>query len=362
MDTILVTGGAGFIGSAFVLRQRRRAARIVNLDKLTYAGNLGNLVELKYDPDHLFIRGDLADPDLLAEIFQQHQPRAVVNFAAESHVDRSIVQPDDFIQTNVVGLFQLLQAALNHWRGLAPAGQKEFVFIQVSTDEVYGELGPDDPAFNEQTPYAPRSPYSASKAAGDHLARAYHHTYGLPAIITNCSNNYGPRQFPEKLIPLMILNALEGKPLPVYGRGENVRDWLHVEDHCRALEMVLERGRPGETYTIGGGAQMSNLEVVRLVCAILDRLRPDSPHRPHQDLITYVGDRPGHDFRYAIDSAKIAQELGWRPELDFARGLEDTVKWYLDNAGWVESVRTGQYTQWLELNYAGRGPAPLEPN
>jgi dTDP-glucose 4,6-dehydratase len=355
--TILVTGGAGFIGSAFVLALRRSgAARVINLDKLTYAGNLGNLAELAQDPEHVFVRGDLADAGLLAELFQRHQPEAVVNFAAESHVDRSIVAPEDFIQTNVVGLFRLLEAALNHWRGLDAPGRDSFRFVQISTDEVFGELGPDDPPFNESSAYAPRSPYSASKAAGDHLTRAYFHTHGLPVVITNCSNNYGPRQFPEKLIPLMILNALEGKPLPVYGQGANLRDWLHVEDHCRALRVVLERGRPGETYAIGGGTQISNLEVVRLLCSILDRLLPGSAHRPHDKLISFVSDRPGHDFRYAVDSGKAARELDWRPELDFAAGLEATAAWYLENPGWVESVKTGAYQQWLDLNYAGRGP------
>ena len=361
MRTILVTGGAGFIGSAFVLGLRRAgAARVINLDKLTYAGNLGNLAELAGDPEHVFVRGDLADAGLLAELLARYRPQAVVNFAAESHVDRSIVAPEDFIQTNVVGVFRLLEAALAHWRGLPERERDSFRLVQVSTDEVFGELGPDDPPFNESTPYAPRSPYSASKAAGDHLARAYHHTHGLPAVITNCSNNYGPRQFPEKLIPLMILNALEGKPLPVYGRGENRRDWLHVDDHCRALMMVLERGQAGRTYTIGGGAQISNLELVRRLCSILDRLLPDSPHRPHERLIRFVEDRPGHDFRYAVDSGRMARELGWRPELDFDAGLEATAAWYLENPEWVASVKTGTYQQWLDLNYAGRGPGKAE--
>lgn len=352
MKTWLVTGGAGFIGSSFVLRARLRGvARIVNLDLLTYAGNHRNLEALHRDSDHVLVRGDIGDRGLVRNLLARHQPETVVNFAAESHVDRSIDGPDPFIQTNVVGTFSLLKESLRYWQSLEEPSRSAFRFLHVSTDEVYGSLGPDDPAFNERTPYAPNSPYSASKAAADHLVRAYHHTYGLPTLTTNCSNNYGPRQFPEKLIPLMILNGLNGKPLPVYGDGLNVRDWLYVEDHCAAIETVLLGGRPGETYNIGGGCELTNMEVVRSVCSLMDELHPESPHKPHSSLVTFVKDRPGHDRRYAIDAAKIQSELGWRPEETFQTGLRKTIHWYLENADWVSSIQTGEYQEWIRRHY-----------
>jgi dTDP-glucose 4,6-dehydratase len=326
---------------------------VVSLDKLTYAGNLRNLAGLERDTRHAFVRADICDQELVEEVLPQHRPRAVVHFAAESHVDRSIHGPADFIETNVVGTFRLLEAARGHWGSLAPAEKDAFRFLHVSTDEVYGSLGADDPAFSETTSYSPNSPYSASKAGSDHLVRAYHHTYGLPVLTTNCSNNYGPYQFPEKLIPLMVLNALEGKPLPVYGDGSNVRDWLYVGDHCSAIRAVLARGRPGETYNIGGSAERRNLDVVKRVCAILDELRPRAEGR-HEDLITFVKDRPGHDWRYAMDTRKIEAELDWRAQESFESGLRKTVEWYLANAEWVASVRSGDYRKWIETNYAGR--------
>jgi dTDP-glucose 4,6-dehydratase len=351
--TLLVTGGAGFIGSNFVLAQRSAdRARIINLDKLTYAGNLANLEELRDDPHHVFVHGDIADRELLRRLFREHRPHAVVHFAAESHVDRSIYGPDAFIQTNVVGTFHLLEETRRYWEGLEDHKRKrDFRILLVSTDEVYGSLGPEDPPFRETTPYDPSSPYSASKAAGDHLARAYYRTYGLPVLITNCSNNYGPYQFPEKLIPLMILNALEGKPLPIYGDGLNVRDWLYVKDHCDALSLVLERGRVGETYNIGGRCEKTNLEVVRTLCRILDEMRPESPNVPHQKLITFVKDRPGHDRRYAMDCTKIMEELDWRPRYGFEEGLRKTIEWYLDHPHWVASVKSGEYRNWIQHHY-----------
>jgi dTDP-glucose 4,6-dehydratase len=352
VKTWLVTGGAGFIGSNFVLGVRSRGvARVINLDLLTYAGNVRNLDALKSDAVHVFVRGDIGDRELLRDLLSRHRPDAVVNFAAESHVDRSIDGPDPFIQTNVVGTFSLLKESLQYWQGLADPERGDFRFLHVSTDEVYGSLGPDDPAFSERTPYAPNSPYSASKAAADHLVRAYHHTFGLPTLTTNCSNNYGPRQFPEKLIPLMILNALGGKSLPVYGDGLNIRDWLYVEDHCAAIERVLLQGRPGETYNIGGECELTNMEVVRSVCSVMDELRPESPHRPHSSLITFVKDRPGHDRRYAIDAAKIQRELGWRPEETFETGLKKTINWYLQNADWVDAIQSGEYREWIQKHY-----------
>jgi dTDP-glucose 4,6-dehydratase len=352
---ILVTGGAGFIGSNFVLGWlRAEGSPVVNLDKLTYAGNLRNLDALEGDPRHIFVRGDIGDRKLLRELLQRHRPRAIVNFAAESHVDRSIHGPEDFIQTNLVGTFHLLEEARGYWTELDAAEQACFRFLHVSTDEVYGSLGPNDPAFTETTPYAPNSPYSASKAGSDHLVRAYFHTYGLPVLTTNCSNNYGPWQFPEKLIPLMILNAIDGKPLPVYGDGKNVRDWLYVEDHCDAIRLVLARGTPGEVYNIGGSSEKSNLEVVQAVCAILDELNPRSPGTQHSALIAFVKDRPGHDRRYAIDCSKIARELGWKPKESFESGLRKTVQWYLDNLAWANEVRSGDYRKWMERNYASR--------
>ncbi|PZP59567.1 MAG: dTDP-glucose 4,6-dehydratase [Azospira oryzae] len=350
---ILVTGGAGFIGANFVLQWLREVGEpVVNLDKLTYAGNLGNLAEVVDDPRHIFVRGDIADHRLVRELLGQYRPRAVVHFAAESHVDRSIHGPEDFIQTNIVGTFRLLDEVRAYWEGLKGAERDRFRFLHVSTDEVYGSLGPADPAFSETTPYAPNSPYSASKAASDHLVRAYHHTYGLPTLTTNCSNNYGPYQFPEKLIPLMILNGLTGQPLPVYGDGLNVRDWLYVGDHCAAIRRVLEDGRVGETYNIGGECEKTNIDVVKTICAILDELYPS--RRPHAALIKYVQDRPGHDRRYAMDTRKIRAELGWAPKETFETGLRKTVDWYIAHRDWVDGVTTGAYRQWIEQNYGNR--------
>ncbi len=352
---ILVPGGAGFIGSNFVLDWLATASGpVVNLDKLTYAGNPANLASVESNPSYTFIQGDICDADLVARLLKQHKPRAVVHFAAESHVDRSIVGPEAFLRTNIDGTFTLLQASRAYFGELSGVDRDRFRFLHVSTDEVYGTLTPEDPAFHEETPYAPNSPYAASKASSDHLVRAWVHTYGLPAIITNCSNNYGPFQFPEKLIPLMIANALQGKALPVYGDGQQVRDWLFVLDHCRALKTVLERGRIGETYNVGGGNQRSNLEVVTTVCALLDELVPKSKFKPHLQLVKYVQDRPGHDRRYAIDARKLEGELGWHAQESFETGLRKTVEWYLANAAWVEGVTSGAYQQWVRQNYAGR--------
>jgi dTDP-glucose 4,6-dehydratase len=343
MQTILVTGGCGFIGSCFV-RQLvgERAAHVLNLDKLTYAGNLDSLGDARDHSLHTFAHGDIGDRNLISTLLHEHQPRAIVNFAAESHVDRSIDGPRQFLETNVMGTFELLQAARAYWSNLEGEERRQFRFLHVSTDEVYGSLGPEG-KFTETTPYAPNSPYSASKAASDHFVRAFHHTYGFPVLTTNCSNNYGPYQFPEKLIPLMILNALEGKPLPVYGDGQNVRDWLYVEDHCRAIRRVLEAGRPGEVYNIGGNCEQTNLNVVETICRTIDELRPGLPHVPCERLIQFVTDRPGHDRRYAMDTTKISHELGWEPRENFGSGLRLTVKWYLDNEEWVESVSSGRY-------------------
>ena len=347
---ILVTGGAGFIGANFVLDWLLQSDEpIVNLDKLTYAGNLGNLAALKDDPRHVFVRGDIADRVLVESLLREHRPRAIVNFAAESHVDRSIHGPAEFIATNVVGTFDLLESVRAHAATLTEAERAAFRFLHVSTDEVYGSLGPDDPPFSETTAYAPNSPYAASKAASDHLVRAYHHTYGLPVLTTNCSNNYGPRQFPEKLIPLMITNALAGKPLPVYGDGQNVRDWLYVGDHCAAIRAVLAAGRVGETYNVGGNAEMKNLDVVRTLCDILGELAPGPDYAAQ---VTFVRDRLGHDRRYAIDASKIRRELGWTPAESFGSGLRRTVQWYLDNGAWLDAVTSGEYQQWISLNYA----------
>jgi dTDP-glucose 4,6-dehydratase len=352
MKTWLVTGGAGFIGSNFVLQQRHAdAARIINLDKLTYAGNLYNLVDLQHDAAHIFKHGDIGDRELVNSLLSQFRPEAVIHFAAESHVDRSIHHPETFIDTNVVGTFRLLEEVRHYWEGLPKPEQQDFRFLQISTDEVYGSLGPDAPAFIETTPYSPNSPYAASKAAGDHLVRAYHETYGLPILITNCSNNYGPFQFPEKFIPLLILNALRGKALPIYGDGQNVRDWLYVTDHCEAVRLVLERGRIGASYNIGGQCEKTNLQVVSLLCKILDELFPNSQFAPHASLVTFVPDRPGHDRRYAMDINKIEQELSWTPKESFQSGLSRTVRWYLDNPQWVESVTSGAYRQWLQQQY-----------
>ena len=352
---ILVTGGAGFIGSA-VVRQliAETGAIIINIDALIYSGNRESLAEARTHPRHIFEQVDIRDWAMLDRVFREHRPDAVMHLAAESHVDRSIEGPAAFIETNVTGTRNLLEAARAYWEALEPKARGRFRFHHISTDEVYGDLDPDDPAFTEQTPYAPSSPYSASKAASDHLVRAWHHTYGLPVLITNCSNNYGPYQFPEKLIPLMILNAVEGKPLPVYGKGDNVRDWLHVDDHARALRRVLEAGQPGRTYNIGGRAERTNLEVVHHICAHLDELRPRKSGR-HETLIQFVKDRPGHDRRYAIDDTRISQELGWQPEESFESGLRRTVEWYLENTEWVQRVQSGAYREWLETNYGHRG-------
>ena len=341
--TILVTGGAGFIGSE-VVRQLivEGDADVVNLDKLTYAGNLESVAEAAGSPRYHFEHADVADPDEVRRVFEEHRPDAVIHLAAESHVDRSIDGPADFLRTNVQGTFTLLEAALAHWRSLDGPARDRFRFLHVSTDEVFGSLGPEG-VFTEETPYRPNSPYSASKAASDHFVRAWHHTYGLPTLVTNCSNNYGPYQFPEKLIPLCILNAIEGRPLPIYGRGLNVRDWLFVEDHARALRVVLERGKPGETYNLGGHNELTNLEVVHALCALLDELAPDSGHAPHARLITHVRDRPGHDARYAIDAAKVGRELGWSPRESLETGLRKTVAWYLAHPEWCERVRSGAY-------------------
>ncbi len=351
---ILVTGGAGFIGSNFVLEWLRLAGEdVVNVDALTYAGNLANLASLSGDTRHVFSRADIGDADAMAALLRRHRPRAIVHFAAESHVDRSIHGPGAFVRTNVVGTATLLEASRAYWSELAPAEQQAFRFLNVSTDEVYGSLGPNDPAFTEAHPYQPNSPYSASKAGADHLVRAYHHTYGFPVLTTNCSNNYGPYQFPEKLIPLMIANALAGRPLPVYGDGLNVRDWLYVTDHCAAIRRVLEAGRTGETYNIGGNEERTNIDIVRRVCALLDARRPD-PEGPRERLISYVKDRPGHDRRYAIDATRIERELGWRPAETFDSGLARTIDWYLANQAWVSEVMSGEYRNWVELNYGKR--------
>jgi len=354
-QAIVVTGGAGFIGSNFVLQWIAHVGSpLVNLDALTYAGNAENLESLKDDVRHVFVRGDICEADQVASILREHRPRAIVHFAAESHVDRSIADPGAFIRTNVQGTHILLEQARRYWLELDPASKAAFRFLHVSTDEVYGSLGPDDPAFSETTAYAPNSPYAASKAASDHLVRAYHHTYGLPVVTTNCSNNYGPYQFPEKLIPLVILHALEGKPLPVYGDGKNVRDWLFVEDHCAAIRAVLERGRLGETYNVGGNSERRNIDVVTTICDLVDEMRPDPALGSRRKFITYVADRPGHDRRYAIDAKKIAREIGWQPAEAFEGGLRKTVAWYLANSAWVESVRTGSYKDWIRRNYEER--------
>jgi dTDP-glucose 4,6-dehydratase len=351
---ILVTGGAGFIGANFILDWIAATGEpVVNLDMLTYAGNLENLAVLKADSRHTFVRGDIGDSALVDRLLSEHKPRVVVNFAAESHVDRSIHGPEDFIQTNVVGTFRLLEAVRGFWASLPETEKAAFRFLHVSTDEVYGSLTTEDPPFVETNAFEPNSPYSASKAASDHLVRAWHHTYGLPVLTTNCSNNYGPYQFPEKLIPLIIHNALNGKPLPIYGDGMNVRDWLYVSDHCSAIRRVIEAGVPGETYNIGGWNEKPNLEIVHTLCALLDQFRPD-PAGPRTRLITYVKDRPGHDRRYAIDAHKIERELGWRPAETFESGIKKTVAWYLDNPAWVEHVTSGSYRTWVDQNYSAR--------
>ena len=349
---ILVTGGAGFIGANFVLDWlAANDEPVLNLDKLTYAGNLQNLAALDGNERHTFVQGDLGDAALVAELLARHQPRAVVNFAAESHVDRSIHGPEDFIQTNVVGTFRLLEAVRAYWDGLQGPLKAEFRFLHVSTDEVYGSLSKNEPAFTETHRYEPNSPYSASKAASDHLVRAWHHTYGLPVLTTNCSNNYGPYHFPEKLIPLMIVNALAGKPLPVYGDGLQVRDWLYVKDHCSAIRRVLQAGRVGEVYNVGGWNEKPNIDIVHTVCALLDELRPRADGQAYSGQITYVTDRPGHDRRYAIDARKLEQELGWTPAETFETGIRKTVQWYLDNPMWVANVQSGAYRAWVQKQY-----------
>ena len=351
--TILVTGGAGFIGSNFVLDwlANPHAEPVVNLDKLTYAGNLANLEAVQNDTRHHFVHGDIGDVALVETLLRDHAIQAVVNFAAESHVDRSIHGPGEFIHTNVLGTFHLLESVRSYWTTLAESQKQTFRFLHVSTDEVYGSLAPTDPAFAETNPYEPNSPYSASKAASDHLVRAWHHTYGLPVLTTNCSNNYGPYHFPEKLIPLVILNALSGKPLPIYGDGQQVRDWLYVKDHCAAIRRVLEAGRLGETYNVGGWNEKANLDVVKTICAILDGLRP-KPHGQYADQITFVTDRPGHDRRYAIDATKLERELGWKPRETFESGITKTIQWYLDHPSWVAGVVSGNYRDWLKKQYA----------
>ena len=352
--TILVTGGAGFIGSNFVLDWLAdpQAEPVVNLDKLTYAGNRANLSSLEKDPRHLFVEGDIGDATLVAQLLRQHAVRAIINFAAESHVDRSIHGPQDFMDTNILGTFHLLQTARSYWSELALERHSQFRFLHVSTDEVYGTLSPEAPAFAETHPYEPNSPYSASKAASDHLVRAWHHTYGMPVLTTNCSNNYGPYHFPEKLIPLVILNALAGKPLPIYGDGQQIRDWLYVKDHCAAIRRVLEAGRLGETYNVGGWNEQANLDVVKTICLLLDELQPRSDGRSYQEQIAFVADRPGHDRRYAIDASKIERELGWRPSETFASGIRKTVQWYLAHGDWVKGVQSGAYREWVAKQYS----------
>ncbi|RPI30104.1 MAG: dTDP-glucose 4,6-dehydratase [Chloroflexota bacterium] len=361
MRNVLVTGGAGFIGSNFVhyLLQAQPGVRIINLDALTYAGSLENLKDLGDDERHIFVQGDICDRPLVDDLLRRYQIDAVAHFAAETHVDRSILGPAQFIQTNIIGTFTLLEAVRKYWLDEKGPGSALVRFHHVSTDEVFGTLAPDDPPFSEITPYAPNSPYAASKASSDHLVRSYHHTYGLPVTITNCSNNYGPYQFPEKLIPLFILNGVNGRPLPVYGDGQQIRDWLFVDDHCQAIWLVMEKGIPGETYNVGGDNQPVNLTVIHTLCDILDELRPESPYAPHQSLVKYVTDRPGHDRRYAMDITKIKRELGWQPRQSLHTGLLKTVQWYLENPDWVEKVHKKQdYQQWIDRNYAKRGEQP----
>jgi len=358
-NVVLVTGGAGFIGSNFLLEWlQTEKTPVINLDKLTYAGNPSNLEAIRNDPRYGFVQADIVDRDAVRQIFLQHRPRAVIHFAAESHVDRSIRGPDDFVRTNVNGTFALLEEVRAYWLERKESDKNRFRFLHVSTDEVYGSLKEAEAAFCETTRYQPNSPYSATKAASDHLVRAYHHTYGLPVLTTNCSNNYGPYQFPEKLIPLTILNACSGKPLPVYGDGKNVRDWLYVGDHCEAVRMVLARGTPGETYNIGGRNEKRNIEVVESICSILDELCPNDPVLPHRKLITYVEDRPGHDHRYAIDASKLARELGWRPRETFDSGLRKTIEWYLEHGAWIREVTSGAYRQWMATHYSTQSTSP----
>ena len=354
-NCIIVTGGAGFIGSNFANAWIKLGlGKLVNLDKLTYAGNLSNLAAIEHNPNHVFVQGDIGDNELVRDLLKQHQPRAIINFAAESHVDRSIHGPGEFIQTNIVGTFSLLEEARAYWGGLNDVDKANFRFLHVSTDEVYGSLSSTDPAFTETKAYEPNSPYSASKAASDHLVRAYHHTYKFPVLTTNCSNNYGPYHFPEKLIPLVIHNALNGKPLPIYGNGQQIRDWLYVEDHCSAIRRVLEAGKVGEVYNIGGWNEKANLDVVHTLCDILDQERPKKSGS-YRDQITYVTDRPGHDQRYAIDASKIERELGWKPAETFETGIQKTVNWYLAHQDWVNNITSGEYKNWVNKNYQERG-------
>lgn len=357
LTSVLVTGGAGFIGANFIHQLIESIPGVlVNLDKLTYAANLENIASLDGHPRHVLVRGDIGDRHLVAELLRHYRPLAIVNFAAETHVDRSIDGPERFIETNVVGTFRLLQEARGYWQRLPPEDRTQFRFLHVSTDEVYGSLGLDDVPFSETTPYAPNSPYAASKAASDHLVRSYFHTYGLPTLTTNCCNNYGPFQFPEKLIPLVILNATAGKPLPIYGDGSNIRDWLYVEDHCRAVRLVLQRGKPGESYGIGGRSERRNVDLVRTLCALLDELHPNSPVLPHEKLIRLVKDRPGHDHRYAIDPSKVERDLGWRAAESFESGIRKTVQWYLENQEWTRRATTGDYDKWIEKQYGTTSP------
>ena len=351
---LLVTGGAGFIGSNFVIQRIMNGDKVLNLDKLTYSGNLNNLRSISDSNNYFFVKGDIGDEKLVSQLLKEYSPDAVVNFAAESHVDRSIVDPDIFVHTNVLGTSVLLRCVKEWWLKKSEVEKKAFRFHHISTDEVFGSLTMTDAPFTEDTPFAPNSPYSASKAASDHFVRAYHETYGLPTLITNCSNNYGPRQFPEKLIPLMTLNALEGKSLPIYGKGDNIRDWLHVDDHCEAIHVVLTRGHIGETYNIGGHSERSNLSIVHEICKILNEMKPRSDGASYAKQIQFVSDRPGHDLRYAINCSKIETELGWRPKHIFEDGLKKTILWYLSNTEWVDQIRSGEYKQWIEMNYSGR--------
>lgn len=351
---LLITGGAGFIGSNFILNRIEKGDQVVNLDKLTYSGNLNNLVSVQNRENYSFVRGDIGDKSLVRKIFSECRPDAVVNFAAETHVDRSVIDPESFVRTNVLGTSNLLLETLEYWKSLSQEEKAKFRFHHISTDEVYGSLGFEDPAFTENTAYAPNSPYSASKASSDHFVRAFHETYGLPTLISNCSNNYGPRQFPEKLIPLMVLNAIEGKPLPIYGNGKNIRDWLHVFDHCDAISLILEKSKPGECYNVGGNSEKNNLEVVAAIINVLDQEVPRPDGKSYSEQIHFVKDRPGHDLRYAINADKIKKDLGWTPKFNFDQGIRETVLWYLANENWVKNVKDGSYQDWIKKNYEER--------
>lgn len=351
---LLITGGAGFIGSNFILNRIEKGDQVVNLDKLTYSGNLNNLVSVQNRENYSFVRGDIGDKSLVRKIFSECRPDAVVNFAAETHVDRSVIDPESFVRTNVLGTSNLLLETLDYWKSLSQEEKAKFRFHHISTDEVYGSLGFEDPAFTENTAYAPNSPYSASKASSDHFVRAFHETYGLPTLISNCSNNYGPRQFPEKLIPLMVLNAIEGKPLPIYGNGKNIRDWLHVFDHCDAISLILEKSKPGECYNVGGNSEKNNLEVVAAIINVLDQEVPRPDGKSYSEQIHFVKDRPGHDLRYAINADKIKKDLGWTPKFNFDQGIRETVLWYLANEDWVKNVKDGSYQDWIKKNYEER--------